>query len=301
MWTKENIPDQSGKIAIVTGGNTGIGFETAVALCSAGAHVIIAGRDSKKVSEAVHKINAQEVKGIAEGDVLDLASLEAIKRFAMRINARYEGIDILINNAGVMIPPESKTREGYELQFGVNFLGHFALTGHLYSLLKNRPGARVVTLSSGAHKFATHVDFENLQLEHSYEAYREYAISKLADLQFTIEFQRRLNYSDINMISAGAHPGVTETQLSRHMPEADYKAALEQFKELMPAWQGALPSLFAATSPTVNGGDYYGPDGENELHGYPALAQISEAANDIAFGRRLWEYAEAVTGLKYPF
>lgn len=301
MWTTENIPDQSGKIAIITGGNTGIGFETALALSRAGARVIIAGRDDIKVNQAVDRINAQGTKGIAEAGILDLSSLVAVKQFARVIKEKYKGIDILINNAGVMTPPAGKTSDGYELQFGVNFLGHFALTGHLFPLLKNKPGARVVTLSSGAHKLTTHIDFENLHLEHSYDAYREYAMSKLADLQFTMEFQRRLDHSGIDMISAGAHPGVTETELARHMPEADYKAAVEQCNGLMPTWQGALPSLFAATSPFVKGGGYYGPDGENELHGYPAPAEISEAANDEILGRQLWEFGEKATGLAYPF
>jgi len=300
MWTKENIPDQSGKTAIVTGANTGIGFETALALCEAGARVVIAGRDIEKVKQVVSEINNRGFKGVAEEGVIDLASLESVKAFAEVIVAKYNKIDILINNAGVMIPPAGHTAEGYELQFGINFLGHFALTGHLYPLLKNSPSARVVTVSSGAHRFADSINFENLKLEQSYDPYREYAISKLADLQFTIEFQRRLNSSGIDLLSVGAHPGVTETELSRHMPEADYQAALERFKTLMPAWQGALPTLFAATATEIKGGGYYGPDGEHELHGYPTPANISEAANDEKQGTQLWDLAEKATGLKYP-
>lgn len=300
MWTKQNMPDQSGKIAIVTGANTGIGFETALALCEAGATVIIAGRDSVRVNEAVNKINSSNVKGTAKAGILDLASLEAIKLFADQIKSEYDQIHLLVNNAGVMIPPAGKTADGYELQFGINFLGHFALTGHLYLLLKNTPGARVVTVSSGAHRFATSVDLENVRLEKPYDAYREYAVSKLANLQFTIEFQRRLNNLGIVTLSAGAHPGVTETDLSRHMPEADYKAAVERFSHLMPAWQGALPSLFAAVSPDAERGGYYGPDGEGELHGYPAAAKISDTATNEELGKELWEYAEKAVGLRYP-
>ncbi|MEO3403266.1 oxidoreductase [Mucilaginibacter sp. CAU 1740] len=298
MWTKENIPDQSGKISIVTGANTGIGFETALALSQAGATVIIAGRDSGRVNEAVYKIN--NLGGKISGEILDLVSIDAVKRFSEEIKNKYDRLDLLINNAGVMIPPAGTTADGYELQFGINFLGHFALTGHLYPLLNITPGARVVTVSSGAHRFVDGVDLENVRLQKGYDAYREYAVSKLANLQFVIELQKRLSQMGSDLLSVGAHPGVTETELSRHMPQADYKAAVERFSHLMPAWQGALPSLYAAVSPDVKGGGYYGPDGEGELHGYPAPAKITEAVADEKLGKELWNFAENATGLRYP-
>lgn len=294
MWTKENIPDQSGKTAIITGANSGIGYETTLALYQAGAHVIIASRDTVKASEALRKLKITGGKGTLETGVLNLASLASVKEFAGSVKEKHNQLDILVNNAGVMIPPASKTEEGFELQFGVNFLGHFALTAHLYPLLKQVSGARVVTLSSGAHKLAQEIDFDNLRLEKSYDANREYAISKLADLQFMLQLQRQIELAGDRIISVAAHPGVTETGLSRYMPEQDYKAALAHFKKLMPAWQGALPALYAATSPDIIGGGYYGPDGENELHGYPAPAEISEAAKNKEAGEKLWNFAEKV-------
>ena len=299
MWTKENIPDQTSKIAIVTGANSGIGFETALALYQAGAHVIIASRNLNNAFKALESIKATDGKGSLETGLLNLANLSDVKKFTDNIRKEHGKLDILINNAGVMIPPASKTDDGFELQFGVNFLGHFALTAHLYPLLKKVSGARVVTLSSGAYKSIKHIDFVNLRSEKSYDANREYAISKLADMQFFLELQRRILLTGDNILSVAAHPGVTETSLSRHMPEEEYRAAMEQFKELMPAWQGALPSLFAATSPLVKAGGYYGPDGANELHGFPGPALINDAANDKEGATTLWEFAETVTGTTF--
>lgn len=291
------MPDQSGKTALVTGANTGIGYEITLALYQKGAHVIIAARDQSKAVEAMEKMIAIGGSGKLETGILDLASLEQIREFAGRIKNDHNHLDLLINNAGVMTPPQNTTTDGFELQFGVNFLGHFVLTGQLYSLLNNTPGSRVVTMSSGAHKMAEGIDFNNLRSEQSYDAYREYAISKLADLQFMAELQRRINSAGDHIVSTAAHPGVTESNLSRYMPEADYKAALEQFGTLMPAWQGALPALYAATSPDVRGGDYYGPDGEHELKGFPGRAVLSEAAKDNKAAQKLWECAEEMTGV----
>ncbi|GAB4052974.1 oxidoreductase [Spirosoma litoris] len=300
MWTIENIPDQTGKTALVTGATSGIGYETALALYTAGAHVILAGRDGIKAEQAAATIQAKGGRGTLEIGVLDLASLRQINQFAESIRKRHDQLQILINNAGVMVPPASKTKDGFELQFGVNFLGHFALTGHLYPVLKQTAGARIVTLSSGAHRFVDTIDFANVRSEKSYDPNREYAVSKLADLQFALELQRRFERVGDTLISVAAHPGVTQTALSRHMPTAEYQAAVTRFGELMPAWQGALPALFAATSPTVNGGDYYGPDGESELHGYPALARISDAGRNIEAAKQLWEFAEQTTGVRFP-
>ncbi|MBE9461324.1 oxidoreductase [Dyadobacter subterraneus] len=299
MWTKENIPDQTGKIAIVTGANTGIGYQTALALYQAGAHVIIASRSLENASEALNNMEATSGKGSLEKGLLNLASLKDIQKFADNFIKKHKKLDILINNAGVMTPPAAKTNDGFELQFGVNFLGHFALTAHLYSLLKQAPDARVVTLSSGAYKSAQQIDFDNLRSEKSYDAFREYAISKLADMQFTLELQRRVIQNGDRILSLAAHPGVTETSLSRHMPEEDFKAALKQFGELMPAWQGALSPLFAATSPLAKAGGYYGPDEENELRGFPGPAIINEIANDKEAANKLWQFAENATGINF--
>lgn len=299
MWTQKDIIDQSGKIALVTGANSGIGLEAAIALYQAGAHVILACRDIEKAAAAQQQIRSGGGKGTLEPGILNLSSLEDIARFSVEISSRHQKIDLLINNAGVMTPPASKTDDGYELQFGVNFLGHFALTARLYPLLKNAGAARVVILSSGAHKMAEAIDFDNLRSERSYEPFREYAISKLADMQFMLELQRRLEKAGSEVISLGAHPGVTVTGLARFMPEEDYKAAMERFGELMPAWQGALPGLYAATSAEATAGGYYGPDGENELKGYPAPAVISSVAQDENAADKLWAYAENASGLRF--
>lgn len=275
------------KTALVTGANSGIGLEITRALHAGGAHVIMAGRNAEALRAAANSIGADRL----ETRILDLASLRQIADFAATIDQK---IDILINNAGVMTPPQSLTEDGYELQFGVNFLGHYALTGHLYPQLE---GARVVTMSSGAYKQAGGIDYNNLRAEISYNAYREYAISKYADMLFMMQLHR---LASPYLLSAGAHPGVTATALSRHMDAETYNAALQQFGELMPASQGALPSLYAATAPGVKGGDYFGPDGDMELKGYPAPAEITDAVKNEAAGQQLWEFARQATGIIYP-
>lgn len=297
-WTTENIPDQSGKTALVTGANSGIGYEIAMALYKKGAHVIIAARNESSAIEAMDKMVNAGGTGTLEMGLLDLSSLKQIDEFAAKIKNKHTRLDLLINNAGVMTPPKSTTAEGFELQFGVNFLGHFALTGHLYTLLKNAPGARVVTMSSGGHKMVDGIDFDNLRSEKSYDPKREYGISKLADLLFMAELQRHITSAGDHIISTAAHPGVTESNLARYMDEAEYKAAVEKYGALMPAWQGALPALYAAVAPDVTGNDYYGPDGQYELHGYPAPGVMSDAAKDVAAAAKLWEYAAQATGLQ---
>ena len=294
MWTAENIPDQSGKIAIVTGGNSGIGYQIATALYLKGANVILAGRNIQALQGATENIGQVKANGSLDMGIIDLSSLSSVKAFAQDITGRYNNIDLLINNAGIMAPPASKTAEGFELQFGVNFLAHFALTQHLYPLLKNTAGSRVVTLSSGAYKMATEIDFNNLRSEKSYEPYREYANSKLADLQFMLELQRRFEKENAQTISLGAHPGVTSTSLSRHMSAQEYKSAVEQFGELMPASQGALPALYAATQPGLIGGEYFGPDGKDELTGYPAPALLNDYAKNEVSATSLWEFAQGM-------
>lgn len=299
MWTAENIPDLNGKTALITGANSGIGFEIAKALYEKGAHVILTGRDESRLNEAASQIINNGQNGTCETALLDLANLAQIRTCALDIISKHPRLDLLINNAGIMIPPESKTYDGYELQFGVNFLGHFALTGHLYELLKQTPGSRIVTLSSGAHHSADSIDFDNLKIEKSYDAFREYAISKLADLQFMATLQRKISLAGDQILSTAAHPGVSQTSLSRHMPKDDYNAAIKQFGELMPPWQGALPALYAAIADEVKGGDYFGPDGENELRGFPALAKLSTAAENIKDGEKLWRFAKNATNLKF--
>lgn len=303
MWTKNNIPDLSGKIALVTGSNTGIGFETVKALYEAGASVTIAARDPEKAQKAIEKINFATVgKGELDYGVLDLGNLNSVKIFAENFMQKHSNLDLLVNNAGVMVPPASKTADGFELQFGVNFIGHFALTGHLLPLLKKTADARVVTLSSGAATLVDTIDFDNLRLEKSYDEWREYAVSKLADILFSYDLDRRFKNAGISAISVAAHPGVTRTDLQRNIPDENLEGMFAAFDEVMQPWQGALPSLFAATDPSVKGGDFYGPDGKKEYAGYPALSKHSTPAmKDEALAEKLWEYAENATQLIYKF
>ncbi|MFB2118546.1 oxidoreductase [Parapedobacter sp. 2B3] len=301
MWTKENMPDLTGKTAVVTGGNTGIGYETVKALYEKGANVTLAARDEKKAIAAVEKIKF-ETKGAAnlKIGILNLANLAQIKAFVGQFKTRYAQLDILINNAGVMIPPASTTDDGFELQFGVNFLGHFALTGHLFPLLKNSSNARIVTLSSGAATLTDGIDFENLKLEKPYNEWQSYAVSKLADILFTYELDRKIKVAGLNVLSVAAHPGVTRTDLQRHIPGEQLEGMFSEFDEVMEPWQGALPSLFAATDTSVNGGEFFGPNGEKEHAGYPAPSKHSTPAmNSLELADKLWKYAEQKTQTKF--
>ncbi|WP_299585052.1 oxidoreductase [Mucilaginibacter sp.] len=299
MWTKNNMPGQTGKTALITGANTGIGFETALALYEAGAHVVLACRNFDSAQLALAKIAEQKGTGTLEIALIDLSSLKSVKQFAEAFTEKHQQLHLLINNAGVMIPPASKTAEGYELQFGVNFLGHFALTGYLYPLLNATPGSRIITLSSMAYLHGV-IDFDNLKAEKDYDPMREYCQSKLADLIFSIELQRRITARNDQTISVAAQPGANKTELSRHMSEAAFTAAVERLGPLMDPWQGALPSLYAAVSPDVRGGEFYGPDQDGGYRGYPALAAVTPNALDEAVAKKLWSVAEEATGVRFP-
>ena len=296
MWTKENIPSQAGKIVIVTGANSGIGYETALALYDAGAHVIVACRSQKKAETAMAKMKNYKPTGSLEAGVLELSDLDSVKKFAEDFKQKYEKLDLLINNAGILLPPASVTAQGYELQFGVNFLAHFALTGHLYEILKNTPGARVVNISSLAYESVQVIDFDNLKSEKSYDGFREYSISKLANLQFTVELQKRINAAGDKILSVAAHPGTSKTNSSRYMTQE----AIDSFGEIMPAPQGALPTLRAAVDLEVVGATFYGPDGGNRLEGYPAVIPMNSFATDANACKKLWQAGEKITGLVFP-
>lgn len=297
MWTKENIPDQKGKIAIVTGANAGIGYETALALYEAGAQVVLACRDLERAGEAVENIKRGEGKGSVEAVLLDLSSLDAIADFANNFKEKHSKLNILINNAGVMMTPESKTAEGYELQFGVNFLGHYALTGHLYPLLKSTPGSRVVTLSSNAYLRGI-INFDNLKSEVSYDPVREYGQSKLGNIIFSLELQRRIELAGDHVLSIAVQPGANKTDLARHMDAESYAAAVERIGSLMEPWQGALPSLLAATAPDVSGGEFYEPE-DRGYRGYPVKGTIQPHATDLQINQKLWTLAENATDIRY--
>jgi NAD(P)-dependent dehydrogenase (short-subunit alcohol dehydrogenase family) len=300
MWTKENIPDLSGKTIVVTGSNTGVGFETALALYEKGADVILACRNLISAEDAVNRIRQLKGNGLVKAGLLDLASLESVKKFSENFIRDHEQLDLLINNAGVMIPPASKTSEGYELQFGVNFLGHFALTGYLFSLLEKSKGSRIITVSSLAYLRGS-IDFENLRSEKSYEPMREYAQSKLADLIFSIELQRRLSAVHAPTISIAAQPGANKTELTRYMDDEELSAGIKRVGALMDPWQGALPSLYAGVSKEAKPGKLYGPDKDGGYRGYPMEAVIAEHALDETLAKKLWAFAEKATGIKFPY
>lgn len=294
------MPLLHGKTAMVTGANTGIGFETALALYEKGAHVILACRSIDNARQAAAAIQAKGGNGTLEIGVLNLASLADVKAFAAQFAATHTTLDILINNAGVMVPPASKTADGFELQFGVNHIGHFALVGALYPLLKAAPGARVVAVSSMAYLRGA-IDFDNLLSEQSYDAMREYAQSKLANILFSLALQRRIAKTGDSVVSVAAQPGANKTELARHMSEESYNAAVQRVGELMDPWQGALPSLYAATMPGVKGGELYSPDKDGGYRGYPVSFTIEPHALDETLAAKLWQYSEEVTGVKYPW
>ncbi|HRI51630.1 MAG TPA: oxidoreductase, partial [Pseudomonadota bacterium] len=254
-WNFDSIPDQSGRIAIVTGANTGIGYETARALARKGAWVILACRDLAKASAAAARIQAEQPSGNVQAQPLDLSDLESVARFAERFAAEHDRLDLLINNAGVMVPPKSQTKQGFELQLGTNHLGHFALTAHLLPLLRRTPGARVVVVSSGAHHMG-HIDFADLNFEgRGYSPWRAYAQSKLANLLFALELQRRLRAAGAAVLVTAAHPGWTATDLQRTAGAARF---FNPYFAMKPA-DGALPTLRAATDPAASAGEYFGP------------------------------------------
>ncbi|MDQ6843817.1 MAG: oxidoreductase [Bacteroidota bacterium] len=298
MWTKQNIPDQKGKTIIVTGANAGIGFETARALYQAGANVILACRNIEKAEDTFIKLQELSGKGTLETGILDLSDLSSVKQFADSFLQKHKRLDVLINNAGVAMPPASKTTEGYELQFGVNFLGHFALTGHLYPLLKETPNSRIVTISSNGYAGAV-IDFDNLKSEVSYEPMREYRQSKLANLLFSVELHRRIMAKGDKVLSIAAQPGANKTELTRHLSEKAIAAGVERLGEFMEPWQGALSSLYAALSNEASGGNLYEPD-NGGYRGYPTLSTIKENALDETVAKKLWDLAEEVTGVYYP-
>jgi NAD(P)-dependent dehydrogenase (short-subunit alcohol dehydrogenase family) len=297
-WTTADIPDQTGRTAVITGANTGLGYETASALAAKGAHVVLAVRNLDKGKEAARGIEQATPGASVAVQQLDLTSLESIRAAADQLRASHESIDLLINNAGVMMTPKSTTRDGFELQFGTNHLGHFAFTGLLIDRVLAVPGSRVVTVSSTGHRFARGIRFDDLQWEHDYSRVGAYGQAKLANLMFTYELQRRL--IGTNTIAAAAHPGGSNTELMRNLP-----AAIRGVGTLLtPLFQGpdmgALPTLRAATDPGVLGGQYFGPDGFGEQRGYPKIVRSTAASHDAAAQRRLWAVSEELTGVTFP-
>lgn len=297
MWTADEIEDLTGKTTIVTGANSGIGFETARALALKGAHVVMACRNLEGGEEAASMIRYESPEASVEVMMLDLADLASVRGFAEEITGKFSSLDILCNNAGVMMIPERlETVDGYEMQFAINHLGHFALTGLLLDLLRRVPGSRVVTVSSSGHRFGN-PDFDDLNAKKSYKPSNAYSLSKLANLLFTYELQRRLDDAGVDMIVAASHPGWTGTNLQRHAPILRF---MNRFVSQKPD-MGALPSLYAATAPDVQGGDYFGPSRFMEMRGYPKMVKSSKTSHDEEIAGRLWETSEGLTGVRYAF
>jgi NAD(P)-dependent dehydrogenase (short-subunit alcohol dehydrogenase family) len=292
-WIINNLTTQKGKVVLITGANTGIGYYTALAFAKMGAHVIVAGRNQDKINNAIESMRAENIIGTLEAGILDLTTFDSVRKFAEKFKNSHAQLDILINNAGVMMPPESKTEEGFELQFGVNFLAHFLLTGLLYETMRFTLNSRIITVASIAHRGAL-IDFDNLRLERTYDARREYCQSKLANVLFALELGKRIKSNHDKIFSIPCHPGITKTDLQRHLDPKVF----EKMK-FMDTWQGSLPTLIAATKPKVQSGEYYGPDGEGELSGFPALGVIDNAALNDELSKKLWKEANYMTGLNF--
>jgi len=303
-WTAEQIPSQAGKTALITGANSGIGYQTALELARHGAHVLLGCRNEAKGQAALERLRREAPGASAEVVQLDMASLASIRAFAAAFPGRGIALDLLINNAGVMaLPKRELTEDGFERQFGTNHLGHFALTGLLLPALLAAPAPRVVTVASLAHRTGK-IEFDNLQRERGYEGWDAYNASKLANILFAKELDRRARAAHSRLLSVAVHPGVSTTSIFENGPGTTNLKAI-MVKLLAPVLMqndeaGALPTLYAATSPAAHGGEYIGPDGFGELKGSPVVVQPRPQALDVAVGERLWAVSEELTGVHYP-
>jgi NAD(P)-dependent dehydrogenase (short-subunit alcohol dehydrogenase family) len=301
-WTTSDIPDQSGRTAVVTGANSGLGFITARELARHGARVVMTARDPARGADALRRLHEDVPDADVELRELDLADLASVRSFAAELTASNPTLDLLINNAGVMAIPRRETTDGFEMQFGTNHLGHFALTGLLLPTLVDVAGARIVTVSSNAHKTGK-IRFDDLQREQSYSRWPTYSQSKLANLLFAFELQRRLSAIDAPAISLAAHPGTASTNLVA--PGAEGSRLKERVMRLgvriigQSDEQGALPQLYAATAPDVHGGEYYGPSGFGESRGYPKRVTSTSTSRDPELAARLWSISQDLTGVRY--
>jgi NAD(P)-dependent dehydrogenase (short-subunit alcohol dehydrogenase family) len=303
-WTAADIPDLVGRTAVVTGANSGLGYRTSLELARHRALVVLACRDEVRGAEARSRLIDEVPHAQLELATLDLADLGSVGRFAELFGAAHSGLDLLVNNAGVMAIPARRTADGYEMQFGTNHLGPFALTGLLLPQLLARPGARVVTVSSTAAR-AGRIALDDLNAERRYRPWAAYSQSKLANLLFTLELQHLAEAAGVDLVAVAAHPGYAATNLQSVGPQMSGRRLPRLWMAIgnrllaQSDAMGALPQLHAATAPDVTGGDYFGPGGLFGQRGYPTLASIPPAASDREVGRRLWEASERLTGVRY--
>lgn len=299
-WNEGSVPDLTGRVAVVTGANTGLGLETARVLAARGAAVVLAVRDLDKGRAAVATIVGAHPSADVTLLQLDLSSLASIRQAADRLRSDHDRIDLLVNNAGVMYTPESRTADGFELQFGTNHLGHFALTGLVLDRMLGVEGSRVVAVSSVGHRIRSAIDFDDLAFRNGYNRVAAYGRSKLANLLFTYELERRLRKAGAATRALAAHPGVAATELVRNSPAALRWLAEMTSPLLQSPLMGALATLRAATDPSAAGGQYYGPSGLGEFMGHPVLVQSSRRSHDESLQRQLWRASEELTGVTYP-
>ena len=303
-WTTDNIPDLSGKVIIVTGGNSGLGYESVKAFAEKGAEVILTSRDLEKGEAAKKEITNAKINGNVKVMQLDLMDKSSITKFAEDYRKKYDKLDVLLNNAGIMTTPYFLTKDGFEAQNGTNHFGHYMLTGLLFNLIKKTPGSRVVNVSSAAHKQGK-MDFDNLLFEEGkgYTPMKSYGRSKLSNLLFTYELQDQIEKNKVDAISVAAHPGVSQTNLAAHLENKTW------FKLLTPVFkmisqdqaQGALPQIRASVDTSVKGGEYYGPRGFGELKGLPVKVKSNAASHNKEDAKRLWDISEKLTGIKIIF
>jgi len=303
-WTADDMPDLSSKTIVVTGGNSGIGYEAALEFARKRAEVILACRDLGKARTAAAQITASSSGAKVSVMELDLANLSSVRGFSEAFHLEHPALHVLVNNAGVMAIPYRQTADGFEMQFGTNHLGHFALTGLLLDRIVASEGARVVNVSSGAHRFGS-IHFDDLQWKQNYRKWRAYGQSKLANLLFTFELQRRADAAGKKLLSVACHPGYAATNLQAVGPKMSGSSMAEYLMDLgnrafaQSAAMGALPTEYAAVAADVHGGDYIGPDGVGEFWGHPKRVPYSAAAKDTAAAAKLWEVSEQLTNVHY--
>ncbi len=300
-WTAGQLPDLGGQIVVVTGANSGLGFESTKALTKAGAHVVMACRNPEKGEAAVRELRKAVPRADLELMELDLASLESVRRFAESFLRRYDQLHVLMNNAGVMATPFTRTEEGFEQQFGINHLGHFLLTKLLWERLATTPGSRTVQVSSLAAENGV-IDFDDLMGEKAYKPWKAYNQSKLAVLMFALELHRRLQGQNRAPLSVAAHPGGASTNLGNNVQAGPLFRFFGKYilLPLLPsAEKGAWSQQYAATMPDVNGGEYYGPDGYGQYFGYPRKISLPQAAQQPGLWKKLWEVSEELVGQRF--